>query len=190
MLATYLDPIGAVLSLLTTLSFVRVSRIGWLLGLVTTLLKIVLYYDRGLYGQVGLKCIFVVMMCYGWYHWRDRGPEHVALPIRRLSGREWMVLLATAGVSIPVLQYVLVTYLNSTVALFDSAITVLALCAQYLLTQKIIENWVLWFVINIMVVSLYADVGLPFNAAVHFTYLFLSIIGYRKWHKILQGKAI
>ncbi|MES2211869.1 MAG: nicotinamide riboside transporter PnuC [Pseudomonadota bacterium] len=186
MLATYLDPIGACLSLLCTISFVRVSRIAWLFGLVSTVLKVVLYFDRGLYAQVGLKLVFVVTMVYGWYTWRERGPKHEVLPIRYLSWKERAILIPVCGVGIWALNTLLCCYTDSTVSFMDSTTATLALAAQCLLCYKIMENWIFWFFINMMVVVLYADVGLPFNAAVHFGYIFLAIIGFKRWHTIMQ----
>jgi nicotinamide mononucleotide transporter len=182
----YLDPIGAVLSLLTTVSFVRVRRAGWVIGLFSTALKVILYLDRGLYGQVGLKCVFLGMMVYGWFHWGKPKAEQPAPTIQSLGLRGWMMFLVSASIGILLLHYVLTTHLNASGGWRDATITVLALCAQFLLCQKIIENWILWFVINLMGVTLLAEVGLPFNAAVHFCYLFLAVLGYRNWRQIQQ----
>lgn len=186
MLVSYLDPIGACLSLLCTVSFVRVSRIAWLFGLASTCLKIILYLDRGLYGQVGLKCIFVTTMIYGWYRWREQGPNHEVLAIRYLSWKERGACLFICLFGIGLVNYLLAHYTDSTVSFMDATIAVFALAAQCMLCYKIIENWFLWFFINCLVVFLYTGVGLPFNAAVHFFYIFLSIVGFKRWYILMR----
>ncbi|MES2211870.1 MAG: nicotinamide riboside transporter PnuC [Pseudomonadota bacterium] len=186
-LVSYLDPIAAILSVFGVMAFVRLKRSGWALEVVATVLKAVLYYICGMYGQVGLKCIFIVMMFYGWYRWKYPNKAGEELKVRSLTRNELVVFALLCGISMAILGYVLNHYTDSTVPYLDAFITIVALCTKYMLCNKIIEHWLLGIVSSIVTFYTHASVGLPFHAAIHVAYPVIAFLGYRKWRAEMKG---
>ncbi|MBT3643599.1 MAG: nicotinamide mononucleotide transporter, partial [Gammaproteobacteria bacterium] len=62
------------------------------------------------------------------------------------------------------------------------------LIATYMVTQKILENWGYWFVIDSASIVLYLDRGLYFTALLFMVYLVIIIFGYLRWSRILRNQ--
>ena len=126
-------------------------------------------------------------MFYGWYLWTYRGREKVDTAITHLTVNLFTKIALLCTVGMLASHTLLSHYTNSEVALWDSAIVVLSLSAQWMLCQKIFECWILWFIVDAMVMGLHLVKGIPFHAGLHFTYLFLAVAGHWNW-KRLQNK--
>lgn len=179
----WLDPIGAILSLCTLTLFVQTHRWAWLVGLMATSVKIVLYFDRMMYGQVMLKCIYLFSMAYGWYKWSTKNKDGAFIPIRPLNNMQRLQLVGIDVLAIAFLSTFLATCTNSDIPVWDAAITVVAFTAHYLTCHKVLDNWLFWIGADILIVYVHACKDLPFNSAMHLVYLVLACVGYRKWRK-------
>ena len=90
-------------------------------------------------------------------------------------------ILLTAGI----VGSLLTTYTDAARPYIDSMTTLAAVAATWMVTQKILENWLYWFVINTVSVWLFMDRGLNPTAALFALYILLSVIGYFVWRKTL-----
>ena len=63
----------------------------------------------------------------------------------------------------------------------DSFTTIGALVATYMVTKKVLENWVYWFVLDSVSVFIYLARELYLYALLFVLYLVLIVIGYRRW---------
>ncbi|ELX4143740.1 nicotinamide mononucleotide transporter, partial [Vibrio vulnificus] len=64
---------------------------------------------------------------------------------------------------------------------WDSTMTVLSIVAQILMTRKYVENWVLWVVINIISVGIYAMQGVYAMSLQYAILMFIAANGTREW---------
>jgi nicotinamide mononucleotide transporter len=67
----------------------------------------------------------------------------------------------------------------------DSAATSLSFVAQWMIAKKKIENWLIWIVVNLMYIGIYAVKDLWLYCVLFFVYLLLAINGYLTWRKQL-----
>lgn len=189
MLINWLDPVGAGLSLICTYYFAQAHRSAWLIGVAAILVNTFLYWLKGLYGSVFLEIIYFASMIYGFIHW---GPTKIqsVRPIRYLNLKEIARFsLLTCGL-ISLAAFILRTMTDSDVPYWDAATTGLSLMAQWLLCRKIMQCWIIWFIVDAMLIGLQCYKGIPFHAAIHGLYLFLAVLGYYRWHKLyIQTQA-
>jgi nicotinamide mononucleotide transporter len=68
----------------------------------------------------------------------------------------------------------------------DAQIGVFCLYATYLTTQKILENWLFWIVIDLVLIYLYVARGLYPTAFLYGIYSIVALVGYFNWKKKLQ----
>ena len=61
------------------------------------------------------------------------------------------------------------------------AATLLSVFAQFLLTRKILENWTLWIVADVVYIGVYTSKSLYWTAGLYVVFLVLCIQGYREW---------
>jgi len=181
----YLDFTTASLDLLTTYLYVVASMWMWPLTILTSLLNIFLFYKIGIYGDSGLALFYVVSSVYGWYNWQRGKRGSGELEVTTLSLRASMILAGITVTSISVLGFILKTTVHSTVPYWDATTTTLSILSQWLFCQKKIETWVLWFFADLLYLVLYFYKGVPFNGSITLVYLYMAVIGYVRWSRLV-----
>lgn len=186
MTVSWLDPIGACIALLCTYYFTQARRFAWCLGLIAIVINAILYYEKGIYGRVGLEFLYFVSMIYGLYHWGQAKSERTPTVISRLNRREILQYALLATGAIWGLAQLLQNMTNSTIPYWDATTTVLSLMAQWWLCRKIIQSWILWFFVDAMVAILQCYKGIPFHSMVHWMYLGMAVMGYYRWRRLYE----
>jgi len=177
----FLDPIGAVFSLLSTIFFVKANKQAWPLGIVATMCNMTLYFQRGIYGDAALEIFYFLLMFYGWHLWSRGKEQQRELPITHLTMQQGILWVVVASVSIPCLAWLLIRYAHSSVPWLDATTTIVSLIAQWLMCRKIIETWLLWFIADAIYAGMYFYKGIPFHSALLMVYLGMAIAGYITW---------
>ncbi|MGJ8693156.1 MAG: nicotinamide riboside transporter PnuC [Thalassotalea sp.] len=84
------------------------------------------------------------------------------------------------------LGYLMATYTPTDFPYLDACTTVFAVFATYLVTQKILENWLYWIVIDFVSIYLYVEKALLPTAFLFSLFVIIAFFGYFKWSKILN----
>jgi nicotinamide mononucleotide transporter len=79
------------------------------------------------------------------------------------------------------LGYFFTIYTSSKMPIIDSFTTVFSVIATYMLTKKIIENWLYWVVIDILSIYLYFNRELHLTSLLFILYSIIAIFGYYSW---------
>ncbi len=82
----------------------------------------------------------------------------------------------------------LTAYSQAALPYIDSFTTWGAIVTTWMVTRKILENWIYWFVIDAVSVYLYVSRGLFLTAVLFLIYLVLIVIGYRTWRRDMLGR--
>jgi len=81
-------------------------------------------------------------------------------------------------------------YTEAALPFLDALTTWGAIVTTYMVANKILENWIYWFVIDSISIYLFISRGLYLTALLFFLYLFMIVIGYRSWkrsHAAING---
>jgi nicotinamide mononucleotide transporter len=54
------------------------------------------------------------------------------------------------------------------------------------MAKKYLQQWWLWFVVNIIDVYLLVYKGRPFKAGIHVAYTVFAVLGYLRWRKMMK----
>jgi nicotinamide mononucleotide transporter PnuC len=82
------------------------------------------------------------------------------------------------------------SFTNQSAPFLDSFIGVFGILATYLTIQKLVENWIIWIIINLLSIVLFVEQELYFSSILFLCYLFVSIVGYVHWtREILREKT-
>lgn len=150
------------------------------IGIANNLFFLVLFGQARLYGDAGLQVIFMFLGIQGWYVWlyggKNRTHRQIAHATPQMLGLvTGFVLFGTYGLT-QILHRV-----SGAAPLLDAFTTVLSLAAQYLLNCKLIENWYIWILANIIYIYLYLHRGLQLTAILYVVFLCLCIAGLINW---------
>ncbi len=164
---------------------VRQNIWNWPVGIANNLVFIVLFYRTGLYADMGLQGFYIAISIYGWWSWLHGGRDHGALtPSRVKPATGALLALAVAAMTV-LLTWVLRRYTNSTVPVLDSLITALSLVAQFMMTRKWLENWLVWITANCLSVGLLIYKGLYVTSLLYLVFQVLCVMGLIEWWRAL-----
>lgn len=179
----WLDFIGACLSLTSTYYFTQAKRLAWLIGLISVVFSTILYWQKGIYGHLILETTYFFSMLYGWFKWSSHSKSSSSL-IRNIKIKELIFYSVIAFIAILLLSQCLIFYTDSNIPYWDAISTVLSLLAQWLLCIKILQCWIIWFIVDAMIAILQFYKGIPFHSALHWIYLGMAVWGYWRWRQL------
>ena len=159
----------------------------WPVGVVMVSLYIYIFFNAKLYSDAGLNVFFLVMQFYGWYQWTRGGVDHARSlsPVKRLSATEWAWTIGGVLAGTAVLGTVMFRYTDAALPYPDAFTTLLSVFAQFLLTRKVLENWTLWIVADVVYIGVYSTKELYWTAALYVVFLGLCVKRYRDWRASL-----
>lgn len=211
---SWIEAVGTLAGLLCIglASLEKISNYAF--GLLNVTLFAIIFFQIQLYASLLLQVFFFVANIYGWYAWSRQTSQHEAeLQIRWLPLPKALTWLALCVLAIglmtvfidPVFAFltrVTVTLMQSVgvnaampqlqpdaYPFWDSCMMVLSIAAMILMTRKYVENWLLWVIINVISVVIFALQGVY---AMSLEYLLLTVIalnGSRMWMKSARERG-
>jgi len=179
-----LEVIAAAFGVISVYLSTRQNIWSWPTAIVNVALYTVVFFQGRLYGQMGLQPIYLALSVYGWYQWLHGGEQHTELRVSRASPR---LLGALAALNL-VLWLVLAAVLRQTDAALpwlDALLTTTSLVAQWMMTRKILENWLIWIAVDVVYVPMFVSQGLYATAVLYAAFLVLAVMGYVEWRRSL-----
>lgn len=153
-------------------------RLQYIFALVTTALYSWLFFNWGLYGSVLASLYVIPAVVYGWFRW---GRDEVSRPVTWTNPTHYS-LYALLGIGGWAATYYAAQYLGIGIPLLDSAILVLTIIAQFMMDNKKLENWIVWFVLNIIAIILYFQTGIYLAAMQYILFLANTVFGFAMWY--------
>lgn len=160
----------------------------WPAALVSTVLYTAIFYEFYLWSDSLLQVYYFAMAIYGWLCWRKtttNDSEVVVLSVSQKTADFHIKAIIVCGVLSVFIGWFMATYTPTHFPYLDAATTVFSLFATYLVTQKIVENWLYWIVIDFVSIYLYVEKSLIPTAFLFGFFVFFAIYGYFKWRKLL-----
>lgn len=156
--------------------------LNWPVAILSVLAYVFIFFEYKLYGDAVLQLYFLGTCIYGWYYWLKRKENHQK-PIVSLSKTEYAGVIALIIVLSFLLGAFLDKFTDTDVPYIDGACTSISFVAQFLMTRKVLQNWLLWIVVDICYVPLYLYKNLALTAVLYTLYLVLATMGYFDWRR-------
>ena len=162
----------------------------WPAAVVSALLYIYICFTAKLYSETGLMIFYLIMAFYGWWQWKNKKTGNHELKISVLDRKTHLILLAS-GIAITFLFYfVMKNYTRAVLPLEDAIVTAFSLIATFMVTKKILQNWIWWIVIDSLAIYIYVSRGLQLTAVLYFIYVIIAVVGFIKWRKEFSHQEI
>lgn len=183
---TWLEVTAFVLALIMVGCNIREVHWGWPLAIVSSLMYFALFWRSKLYGDAVLQVFFAVVACWGWFQWlRGVRADGSTLKVSAMTRHGLAGVVILCAVLWPLTGLFLKTYTDTDVPWWDAFPTAVSVVAQFLLGRKLIENWLMWIVVNVVSVGLFAFKGLWLTALLYLIFIGLSVVGLRAWQRKL-----
>ena len=147
-------------------------------------------YSADLYMEGMLQIFYVGMGIYGWHQWLNRKSGEQELTVSTWQPAKHAGVITLIFTLAYVSGLLLEQYTEAALPFLDALTTWGAIVTTYMVANKILENWIYWFVIDSISIYLFISRGLYLTALLFFLYLFMIVIGYRSWkrsHTAING---
>jgi nicotinamide mononucleotide transporter len=184
-----LEAVAVIFGIISVYLSTRENIWSWPTALINVALFSALFLRSGLYSDTGLQVVYFVLSLYGWYEWLYGGAGHTAITVSRTPKKTWVVL-GGIGVVVWALLGTITSRLPGTALPYvDAATTTISLLAQWMMTRKLIENWLIWIAVDVVYVGMFIYKGLYLTAFNYGIYLVLAVMGYIAWKRSLAATA-
>ena len=185
-----LEIVAVVVSFLAIWLTARRNLLCWPLNLIACGLYFKLFLDVRLYADMALQAVFAVGILYGWLVWargkRDTGAV-VVVPLRRSHALMGLGGGATGAIAI---GWFTSHHTDAALPWIDATLSSFSLVAQYWTARRHRENWLLWIVVDVAYVGMFAFKGLTLTAGLYAAMIGLAIVGYREWRRAGPASSI
>lgn len=184
-----LEGIAAAFGVVSVFLSTRQNIWSWPTAIVNVALYTIVFYNGRLYGQMGLQVVYLGLSIYGWYQWLHGGEQRSELHVSRASPRLLAVLAAVNLVGWFGLAALLRTT-NAALPWLDALLTTTSLIAQWMMTRKILENWILWIVVDVVYVPMFISQRLYATALLYAAFLVLAVMGLVEWRRSIATRTV
>ena len=152
----------------------------WLFAFIGSLLFVYLCYVGQLYIEASLQLFYVAMAVVGWLSW-NHSDQQVA--IDKWSSKYHVLNVLICATTAMLIGFLFDQYTQQAYPYVDAFTTVFSLSATYMVTRKILGNWVYWIFIDIFLIYLYAQRDYHLTAVQYGIFTVLAVYGYLAWKK-------
>ncbi len=190
-MSEFVEILGVIIGFIYLWLEYKASIYLWLTSIIMPAIYLFVYFDAGLYADVAINIYYLIIGVYGWMSWRygisrKNGTEKYDLKISHTSRRQWLRLLIAYIVIHFAISFALINFTDTDVPWFNGLTSALSIIGMWMLAKKLIEQWFVWFVVDILSAVLYFYKGLEPTALLYSVYAIVAILGYKKWNKLLQ----
>jgi len=167
-------------SILYVILAVKESILCWGAAAISVILYIYICYTAQLYPETGLQVFYLLMSFYGYHQWNKNDST---LKIQQWTTTKHLLILLLGASLTFLMGFYFTIYTNAAMPLVDSFTTVFSVFATYMVTKKVLGNWLYWIVIDIVSVYLYFSRDLHLTSLLFIMYTVIAIFGYFSWLK-------
>jgi nicotinamide mononucleotide transporter len=153
----------------------------WLFAFIGSALFVYLCYIGNLYIESVLQLFYVAMAIVGWLTWKKSNSENGRLKI--WAYKKHLINILLSGIIALIIGFIFEKYTSQANPYIDAFTTCYSLSATYMVTRKIIGNWIYWIIIDIVSIYLYAQRDYYLTAVQYGLFTVLAIYGYYVWKK-------
>ncbi|MDR1887603.1 MAG: nicotinamide riboside transporter PnuC [Prevotellaceae bacterium] len=198
-----LEIIASILTFLCILFAVKEKIWTFPIGMIGTAMYFFVFFMQRVYSSMTLQIMFFAFNAYGLYKWTHPGKKDSAksdntLAVTLLTSKSRVLTIVIIAVLTMALGYVMSNLNNWLPALFpeeakyvyiDTSILAASLVAQYLMAIKKLENWAIWFAVDIVSAPFYfITVGWA-TGILYLVFIFTAVMGWIEWKKSYKSTS-
>lgn len=180
----WVEPIAFGLGVVNVALVVRRSIWNYPFGLLMVSLYAVVFFDAKLYSDALLQLFFFAINLYGWVVWSRARAAEGEIRVLALSNRARLGWAAGCLVAIGAWGGLMQRFTDASLPWWDAAVAILSVAGQVMLSRRWIDNWVVWIVVDILSVGLYAAKELWPTMVLYLVFLVLATWGLIDWRAV------
>lgn len=174
--------IGVASGLICIYLAAKENVLSWPISIISVIAYAWVFFAAKMYGDMSLQFYFLATAFYGWYFWIKK--KTVAdKPISTLKPGDWLYVALAVIILTGLLGLFLKHFTDTDVPYADGFCTAMSFVAQILLTRKVLQNWIIWIVVDICYIPLYIYKHLNLSAVFYAILVIIALKGYLDWRK-------
>jgi len=163
------------------------SRYMWYFYIPSVAALAACMFHQSAWAFFALNVYFVIMGFIGLKRWNaDKGEkkqgEKDQIVMNRMKKQEYLIAALILAVCIPLLGFVLGKS-GDQYPWLDAIGTSLSIVATWWLTKSHIQQWIIWIIADLFVISMQIQLGNKYLTIMYCLYIVSSIIGFTLWSK-------
>ena len=187
------SPLGMISGIAGILCVVLVSKgkiSNYFFGLIFAYTYFYVSWGSNFLGEMNTALyVYIPSQFIGYFMWKqnmqnDNGSESVVA--KALTPKGWAILLVSVAIGTLCFVQALKAAGGSSTEL-DGLTTIITVAAQLLMILRYREQWLLWIVLNVLSILLWAEQ--PAMYLMYSAYLLNSLYGYYNWTKLVKAES-
>jgi nicotinamide mononucleotide transporter len=178
---SWIEIVASILGVLNIVLLVRRSIWNYPFGIVMVSLYGVVFFQARLFSDALLQVFFFVVQIYGWWVWYHARDSAGLVKVELMSARSRILWVAVIVGATAAEGWYLAYHTSDSAPWMDANTTAMSVVAQYLLSIRKVENWILWIVTDVVQIGLYYWKGLYPTTGLYVLFLILSCVGLYEW---------
>lgn len=155
----------------------------WYAAFASTVIYTFLFWDVNLLMESALQLYYLVMAVYGWRQWRRSNAVEQTTVIQKWAFSQHLYAILLLFTLTIISGYLLQKNTSAAWPYIDSFTTWGSVITTYMVTKKVLENWLYWILIDTVSIFLYIDRELYLTALLFVFYVIIVLFGYLSWSK-------
>lgn len=155
----------------------------WPVNLLACALYFKIFLDVRLYADMLLQALFGIAILYGWLQWARGREETGEVAVASLSLPMAIAGLATGTVGALAIGWIMHRFTDASLPWIDAALSSFSLVAQYWTARRHAASWLLWIIVDIVYVGMFAFKHLWLTAGLYAAMIGLAVLGYSRWRQ-------
>lgn len=155
------------------------KRIGWIFGIASCIAQAYVSFKANYFLDSGLNIVYIAMGVLGFVHWNKPQAHFAASSLTKFD--KWLYYslgcLTSAAIGF------FFKFLGNANPYLDAFTTIFSLIATWLAIKKIIDNWLIWMIVDSILAYMFYDKGLHINASLYLVYGAITIWGWTTWKR-------
>jgi nicotinamide mononucleotide transporter len=166
------------------MSFHKIT--AWHFAGISSGLYVFICFEANLFLDAILQVFYVGMAVYGWYSWNSKAQTQ---KLKRLSIKTNLLFFGIGIIISMLLGWMFSVWTPQASPYLDAAIFVFSIIATYQATQSIIENWLLWIIIDLAAIYIFGSRELYLTSFLYLIYAVMAVFGWNTWIRMYKSHA-
>jgi nicotinamide mononucleotide transporter len=154
----------------------------YLFSIIQILTYAYICWQNQLYGKLIENGVYIISTIIGVYIWFRHLDNDKKVITKKLNKIQWIITITCTIIGM-IITYYLLNFVNGNNVMLDTLSTVLALTAQILMIMRYKENWIVWFIVDVLCIWIWI-VNENWCMTIQYTFwLINTIYGYILWKK-------
>lgn len=182
---------AVVLALAYLLLAVRQNVWCWACAIASGGIYLVLFARGGLVMQAALQLFYIGMGAYGWWAWRGGAAAQAGpLPVSRWGAKRHLLCIGIVLAATLVNGWIIADSRGDLVPYVDAFVAWASVLATWMVTRKVLENWLYWILVDSVAAALYWSQGFQATAVLFVLYVAVAVRGYFAWRADLAVATV